>query len=619
MKKMTREEALSSVVKYHNHSWYEDIKMRNAQNLDSTAFLFRASKITYREFETEVEKKLAPALKQAGIGKGDEFVCCVRQTPDYPILFGAASLTGSVAMFINDAFDKDFIAKLINESSGKVTFVSDWDFISMIPALKKVNPDIKIVVVPVSRWDKYNNPYANITERFYKFDETAYKEAISEFPNVTTLEEFLNEGKKFTGEVNGHGKLEDAVAVTYTSGSTSKGIHKGVVQRNETYIVMGRYHDPEVAGIPKMDKTITYAAGPTNADTVLLTGVSDTMMQGGIVALDPIADEHYFPYALILNKAGLAVATRSYWISAMKAWEYNPELKNVKLPGLYVPSQGGEPLSAGEEKALNRWLKKVKAGIEITRTPISITKMTVGGGDSENGSIFLTLFRDYYNKLQKIRGIDEPIGMAYYNFVDVKVLREDGTYCEPMELGRLVCMSPLTMKQYHRNPQATEEFFVTDAYGRKWGNLNNYGYIDNYNRVYMKGRISKNDPEIKNFQIQDQICKDTKNIMSCEVINFEDDTGELYYIIHIEFQMGKKINVDKVLKSAEDRCVKNFGEKLKGRLFFRVRSHEEGFPLSFTAKRNAIELREEGFTDKCISYSESQTKKLLKTKKDCNQ
>lgn len=611
MKTMTKEEALESVKKEHNHSWFEDIKMRNKNNLDSPAFLYRANKITYREFIDAVEKEFAPALKQAGIKKGDEFVCCVRQTPDYPIIFGASSLTGAVPMFINDAFDKDFIAKLINESSSKITFVSDWDFVSMAPAFKKINKDIKIIVIPVSRWDKYNNPYSNITDRFYKFDEEEYQRTIAEFPNVVRLDDFLDEGKKFTGEINGHGKLEDPVAVTYTSGSTSKGIHKGVVQRNETYNIMGRYHDPEVAGIPKMDKTITYAAGPTNADTVLLTGVSDTMMQGGIVALDPIIEEHYFPYALAINKAGLAIATRSYWITAMKDWEKNPELKNLKLPGLYVPSEGGEPLSPGEEKALNKWLKKVKAGTAITHTPMSITKMTVGGGDSENGSLFLTLFRDYYNKLQKIRGIDEPIGMAYYNFAEVKALREDGTYCDPMELGRLVCMSPLTMKEYHRNPEATESFFVTDAYGRKWGNLNNYGYIDKYNRVYMKGRISANDPEIKNFQIQDQISKDTKNIMSCEVINFEEN-NETYYIIHIEFQLGKKINVEKTLKSAEERCIKKFGPTLKGKLFFRVRSHEEGFPVLFTAKRNVIALKEEGLSDKCICLSQSATKKLIK-------
>ena len=44
MKTMTKEEALESVKKEHNHSWFEDIKMRNKNNLDSPAFLYRANK-----------------------------------------------------------------------------------------------------------------------------------------------------------------------------------------------------------------------------------------------------------------------------------------------------------------------------------------------------------------------------------------------------------------------------------------------------------------------------------------------------------------------------------------------------------------------------------------------
>lgn len=618
MKKMSREEALASVKKYHDHSWYEDIKERNVDNLDSTAIAFRKNNISYRTFEEYVEKEYAPALRQAGIKKGSEFVCCIRQVPDYPMLFGAASLTGSSAIFVNDAFDKDFLTQLINESDSNVTFVSDWDFISMLPVYQKMSKDKKVVVIPVSKWDKYNNPFKEVTDRFFKFDEEAFQKAFDSCDNAIMVDEFLAEGKKFQGEVNGHGKLEDPVAVTYTSGSTKKGIHKGVVQRNETYIIMGRYHDPEVAGIPKMDKTITYAAGPTNADTLLLTGVSDTMMQGGIVALDPILHEYYFPYALLFNNAGLAIGTRTYWLRAMKEWETNPELKGKKLPGLYVPSEGGEPLAAGEEKALNSWLKKVKAGTAITHTPTSIVKMTVGGGDSENGSIFLTLFRDYYNKLQKIRGIHEPAGLGYYNFCDVKVLREDGTYCDTMEMGRLVSISPMTMKEYHRNVEDTNAFFITDAYGKKWGNMNTYAYIDKSDKVYIKGRISENDPEIKNFQVQDAILVDTKNIMSCEVIDFKDANGETYYIAHIEFQMGKKVNERKALLSAEERCINKFGDRLKGKVFFRVRTNTEGFPTLFTAKRNMLELREEGLTEKCIIpsayYSEEKAvvKKLTK-------
>jgi len=613
MKKSNRNEVLNEIIENRNHSWYEEIKQRNKQNFGKTAISFRKNMISYQMFEEMVESYYAPALKQHGIKKGSEFVCCIRQTPDFPMIFGASSLVGSTAIFVNEEFNQDFLIDIINNSNSNITFVSDWDFVKMLPVYEKTDSRIKIVVIPVSKWDKYNNPYKKVTDRFFHFDEKKFQEAFKKFGRAIMVDDFLEEGKQFNGEINGHGKLSDPVAVTYTSGSTKKGVHKGVVQRNETYIIMGRYHDPEVAGIPKMDKTISYAAGPTNADTLLLTGVSDTMMQGGIVALDPIVDEYYFPYALLFNNAGLAIATRSYWIRAMKEWSTNADFFGVKLPGLYVPSEGGEPLSAGEEKALNKWLKEVKAGTEITHTPTSIVKMTVGGGDSESGSIFLTLYRDYYNKLQKIVGINEPAGLDYYDFCDVEVLRENGTYCNQMETGRLVAISPLTMKGYHRNPEATKSFFIKDFYGKTWGNLNNYAYKDKHNRVYIKGRISETDPEIKNYEIQDLISLDTKNIMSCEVVSLNDPDLGIVYIAHIEFQIGKKINIDKTLESAQRRCENKFSTKLNGRLFFRIRTHEEGYPTLFTAKRDIQSLISEGISEKCIDLTRPKTspKKLL--------
>ena len=568
---------------------------------------FRGTKITYEQFFKMV-KIYAKALKQMGVGKGDEFVACLRQTPDYPVLVAAASLIGAKINLIAADFNQDYIAQIINNASAKVVLVDDWDFAKISPALHKSTKDKKIVVLPVSKWDKYNNPYSRITDMFYKFDEEEFKKKSKEFDNLLSIEEFLSNGNQYKGPLDGNGILSDELAITYTSGSTSKGVHKAVPQRNETYIIMGRYHDPEVSGIPSMKDIITLSEVGPHADTTLMTGVSDTLMQGGTIALDPIIDENYFLYSLILNKAKLTIATRTYWMRAMKETYTNPIFANLRLPNLYVPSEGGEPLSAGEEKALNRWLKKVKAGIAVTHTPTSVAKMTVGGGDSEHGSIFLSLYRGYKNPIQKIRGIHEPIGMSCFDFVDLQVLREDGTYCNEMEMGRLVANAPISMKGYYNNPDATKSYFITDAYGKTWGDLSCYGYVDRWKNVYVKGRISKNDPAIKTFQIADEILRDTKNIMSCEVIMVNDDQGRNVYVAHIETQFHKKVNLKKTLLAAEQRCRKRFGNALDGLLFFRVRSHKEGFPTLFTAKRNLIALQEEGLSKKCfipsIYYSE---------------
>lgn len=603
MKKPSSIFVLEEIKLNRNHSWQEELYQRNKDNLDKTALYFRGTEVTYGEF-FELVEQYARSLRNYGVGKGDEFVACLRQTPDYPILVAAASLIGAKVNLVAPDFDKDYLVEIINRASAGIVISSDWDFSTITYSLHKACSEKTIVVLPVDRWNENGNPYADITEKYYKFDKKKFENAFSEFDNVVDYLSFLENGNDFEGDLNGGGKLEDEIAITYTSGSTKKGIHKGVPQRNETYIIMGRYHDHEISGIPKMDKTISMVAVGPHADTTLLTGVSDTLMQGGIVALEPIIDEDFFLHSLKINNAGLVIATRTFWIKAMKNTFTKPEFKTIKLPGLYVPSEGGEPLSPGEEIALNKWLKHVKAGTAITKTPFSVIKMTVGGGDSEHGSLFLKLFRGYSNILQKIRGIQEPIGLEYYDFIDVEVLREDRTYCEPMEMGRLVANSPISMKHYHNDQEATDAYFICDAYGKQWGDMGCYGYKDKWRNVYIKGRIHANDSRIKTFQIADEILKDVKNIMSCEVVEIEDEAAGKIFIAHIEPFFLKAVNKEKTLLAAERRVMDKYGDSLKGKLYFRWRSNEEGFPSLFTAKRNSLKLKAEGLTDKCCIPSE---------------
>ena len=602
-RRMSVEEVITELEKNHNHSLYEEIYERSQSRLDKTAMLFRGTEISYGEM-LDLVSQYAKALKQQGLKKGDEYVVCLRPTPDYPVLVLAASLIGATINLVNADFDPNYLTEIIDRADSSFILVNDWDFAKVAPSIRDSEKIKTTVILPVDRWNENGNPYKDITERFEKLDEESFERAKEGFPGLIDYQEFLDEGLKYTGDLNGHGKLDTELSITYTSGSTKKGFHKGVVQRNETYIIMGRYHDPEVMGLPKMDKIITNCPVGTHADTTLMSGVSDTLMQGGTVALDPIIQEDYFLYNIMLNKVGLGIGTRTYWLRAMKDTYTKGEFKGLTLPYLYCPTEGGEPLSAGEEKALNRWLRDIKAGTAVTHTPFSLVKMSIGGGDTEHGSIFLSLFRDYSNKLQKIRGIKEPIGMSAYPYAEVKCLREDGTYCDSMEMGRLVANSPTSMDHYHNDPQATEKYWLTDAYGKRWGDLGCYGYIDNWDKIYVKGRIKANDPELKPFQIADVISRDAKNIMSCEVIDFTDDEGKTKYVAHIETQYRKKVNIKKALLSAERRCQEEFGDRIEGNLYFRLRSHKEGFPTSFTAKRYNFALREEGISDKCIIPSE---------------
>ncbi len=200
--------------------------------------------------------------------------------------------------------------------------------------------------------------------------------------------------------------------------------------------------------------------------------------------------------------------------------------------------------------------------------------------------------------------------MGYYDLMEMEVLDKEGKYCKPMELGRLVANSATGMDRYDNEEEATNKYYITDYYGKRWGNLNVYGYIDKWNRVYVKGRIGENDPEIKPFEISKEIETDYKNIMSCEVVPEQDEKGNLNYVAHVEFQYGKKVNERRVLLAAEKRVCRKFGKSITDRLYFRVRTFEEGYPILFTTKRNVLALKEEGISDKCFIPSRGEVELL---------
>lgn len=601
------ENVMKEIVANRNHSWIAELMIRNKNRKNSTALLYRGKKISYGELFSNVYL-YAKALKAVGIKKGQEIPMCVDNTPEFVYLVAAINMIGARANIFGSEFDCDYINEILNDTDGDYLFVSDKEFHSIYDNLKNTNKTI--VPIPID-YSLQSNPYEDLTKHFFSLDLYQYEKEKKSLSNLMELDDFLEKSNNYLDDIVDEGTLEDIFTVTYSSGSTNSSRPKAIIHANKSYIVMGRYHDSSVSGIPSMVGKTVLAHIPTHSNTNLMSSISDTLMQGGVVALEPIYDKDYYIYSLIINKPNLAVATRSFWLNTMKKTMSDYSLKNVKLPFLYVPTAVGEPLAANEEKALNRWLRKMRAGISFIPSPSSFITMSVAGGDCEHGGIFLVLFRALQSKKLNHLTNPDPHGMGAYSMVDIAVLDNQGNHCKPGDYGLLVATSPCDMVGYKNNPIETEKFFVEDNNGKKYGNLNCYGYLDKQNNVYMKGRVSDNNLPLQPFQIADVILKDTKRILSCEVIPLDVD-GEIVFVAHVEPQINAKADIREMLLGAEIRCRKAFGDEICKRLFFRLRSNLEAFPLTGCGKRNLLALKAEGFDEKCIIPSQFYNKKKNK-------
>ena len=598
-KKMEARRVLDDIEKNHNNSWYVELYRRNSKNLDDIALLYRGTKVSYKEMFTKMNK-YAKSMKQLGINAGDEIPICMSNCPELIYIIGAASIIGAKFNIFGDAFDKDYITEIINECRCDVAFIEDNKYKKLEQSINSTNLK-KIVITSLSKSLPSNCNLDNSIDKNHKCLFVDKSEEYSKKSNKNiSIGRFEEISKEYTGNIKDYfyyGNLNEEFSITYSSGSTNSSRPKAIVHNVRSFITMGRYHDKEVSGSASMKNFVVEALIPTHSNTDIICGISDSLMQGSKLALEPIYDKDFLLDSLNFYGTNYVTATTSFWVNIAKQIKYNSKYKDIKLPNLLVPFAVGERLSMGEEKFINSALRKAKAGTKFIPLPVSPVSISVAGGDCEHGGIFWTLFRNYQNLKPYCKNSNHEHGLGYFNMVETAILDEKGNLCEPYKLGRLVANSPCTMKCYKNNEEATNKFFVLDSSGKTWADCNVYGYKDANGYVFMKGRIPETKDSIPMFIIKDAIEKDTKNIMSCEPI--EDNESNLI-IAHIEFQPNRQKNIKFIMQSVENRCVKILGKSVSSKIVFRIRNYNESFPLTGCGKRSINDLKREGLTEKCF-------------------
>ena len=283
---------------------------------------------------------------------------------------------------------------------------------------------------------------------FYDFDKKYHSFKPYKDEDTISFSEFLTIGKNKQVE-RAKVTLDDDFLITYTSGSTIVGLPKEIVQPHRSLVIMGRLHDNDLSGLPKMKDVRMLAHIPTYSNTDVITSISDPLSQGCSVALEPIYDRDFFNSSLVINRPNAVAATRSFWIHS--SLTYQKEFPNIKQRGLFIPISVGENTSLGEEKLINKFLKEVKAGQD--RLPIPAV-LSMGGGDCEHGGIYFSLYHAYKSKLTAT----SKYGLVPFKGLSQAILDEEGNRITDGSVGRLVAIGPTTMKEYNNNKEATNKF-----------------------------------------------------------------------------------------------------------------------------------------------------------------
>ena len=597
---------LRKIQKENNHSWYREIKERSMQNPDKVALFYRANKITYREMFEKADM-YAKSMVECGIEKGDEIPCFLANTPELIYVMLAANKIGAVLNLMGTSLNPEYMKEILDKSGNKLLFVTDSFYEDV---KEEINTQEYDNMVAISLADSLPekpeecDEYVPELDSYYHFDNMVPK--MKEENNFLSVNEFEKLGKNSIIPVVDDNDLDTVFTITYTSGSTRVGHPSQIIHSNRSYVVGGIYNDTNLTGSPSVPEIRGLAHIHSESNTDLVTSISDNLIKRGTVALEPEYDKEKMLDVILLNKPVHLDATTSFLIEAAKQYlidkKYNEDGKSIKFPQMLVTMAVGEGTSPGEEKFLNTFLKKTKAGSNISLSGLKLPygPLSIGGGDCEHGGIFYTLLKGLQSKINFLKLGKNDYGMVPVPFAVVTALKQldNGEWeeCEYGEPGIIVANSITSMVGYKGDPKKTLSKVIRDRYGRDWLSCDVYGCINKLGNVIVKGRKEDvisldNGISVPLYYIDEIVCKDSKNILSCTTVKCETESGSVP-VINVEFYPGIKKDKGLIIKSLMERCYRHLPEEICDLIKIRIIDYDKSYPLNGSGKRSAAHLKE---------------------------
>lgn len=579
---------LEMIERDYDRSWYSCLKGRweKAKKPDDEMLFYRGRVITAKE-TFELADNIAGSLYALGVNKGDEIACPVSNHPIVPLIMLAGSKLGIKLNFFGSHYSPEFVDIILADVSHKLIIATDDQYPDIEAAVANAGFEHKLIVSLADFLPEDPSKtvgYEPTLADYYKFENVAKRYAEKD-GSVMLLDDFLELGKGYIYSVVDDNGLDTDFLVTYTSGSTRVGFPKRMIHRSRSAITVGVFHDPELCGNPMVKSMRGMALLHTDTNTDLITMYSDAFFQNWSVAMEPSFTKEKFLDELFINKPTFVLATTCSWLHAANENLVEGRYRDRKMRWLLATMAVGEPCQPGEEKFINTWLRKNRAGSAIALVgPVRLpwAPIGIGGGDTEHGGIYYTLFKALKGK---------NAGMAPVPYAQAAILRNvDGVYreCGYNEWGLIVANSATNMAGY-TDPAKTLEKIVTDEYGMQWLTCGSYGCIDNKGAIHMKDRDDcavtlENGETVFPFMMADVIQEDSKNIMS-SVITTVEDGGKTWLVVNFQYSPLCGKDHKSIIADMKSRLGAKF-PKVIDHVLYREFTAEKPMPVAASTKRD---------------------------------
>ena len=385
--------------------------------------IYEDERVTYDAWH-RATAALAHELVARGIGKGDRVALAMRNLPEWPVAFFAATTIGAICVPLNAWWTGPELAYGLSDSGARLLICDDerWDRIAphlgMCPAVESA---LVSRIPNVSR----TNGLTGIAERL--------EDIIGSPPSYARLPA----RELPDAEV----APDDAATIFYTSGTT--GNPKGALgsHRNLASNIMASAYNAAVA-VLRRGEDLPGPAHKTGLTVIPLFHVTacSAGLMGSIWAGNTLIFMHRWDTVKAFEIIEREKVNTTGGVPTI-AWQMieHPARENHDLSSLEVISYGGAPAAP----ELVRKIYETFGALPGNGWGMTETMATVTGHLSE----------DYLNRPTSC---GPPVAVS-----DIRIMDETGTQEMPVgEVGELWARGPQIVKGYWNKPDATAETFV---------------------------------------------------------------------------------------------------------------------------------------------------------------
>ncbi|MCR1832960.1 long-chain fatty acid--CoA ligase [Oceanobacillus caeni] len=441
----------------------EMLKRATHKTPRAEAYVYEEEQVTFEEIDVRASK-LAAWFQGKGIKKEEKIGFMLKNSMAFPeVAFGAA-LSGGVGVPINFRLGSSEVEYIVNNSDAKILII-DNEYIELIQYirgnLKKVET---IVVVGTNQVPDDFMSYESIFE-----SEFSYK----------PIENLID---------------DDPCYIVYTSGTTGRPKGAVLTHKNITVNTMNLIYDTK----SNLGDTQLISVPQFHIAGLLLTMLTCLTSGKTVIHRD-------FNPVNVLSTVEKEEINILFLVPAM--WNFLLQVSNINeydLSSVKVTSTGAAITPLEVKK---RMLKTFPNAILIDNFGQSETTATTTSNSGEDA-------------LRKT----DSVGKPYLN-VEIRIVDESMNDVLIGEVGEIVYRGPTVMKEYYKNPEATEE-----AFKGGWFHSGDLVKMDEEGFIYVvdrkKNMIISGGENIYPAEIE-EILYQMPEILECAVIGIPDkDWGE---------------------------------------------------------------------------------------------